>query len=75
MEREMKFGELEESIQQEREELDRKLGLNTKEIDLARKRFEKDLHEYKKSTGIDQIENKYKSEIAALKAAAVMKEK
>lgn len=39
MEREIKFGELEESIQQEREELDRKLGVNAKEIELARKKF------------------------------------
>lgn len=71
----MKFGELEESMQQEREELDRKLGLNAKEIELARKKFEKDLHEYKKTAGIDQIENTFKSEIATLKAAALTKEK
>lgn len=71
----MKFGELEESIQQEREELDRKLGLNAKDVELARKKFERDLQEYKQTAGIDQIENKFKSEIATLKAAALMKEK
>jgi hypothetical protein len=55
--------------------LNKKIQESQKDLNIVRNNIDKEVNKYKESTGIQEIEKKFRSEIYALKASALKKER